>query len=105
MRFAKYIPVWLLLVLLVTGYSSCKKYLDIVPDNVGTLDYAFRNKNEAENYLFTCYSTMQRQYNVIVNPGFTLAAEVIYPTDPNGFGALNEAGFSLIKGIQTPQIP
>ncbi len=51
MRFAKYIPVWLLLVLLVTGYSSCKKYLDIVPDNVGTLDYAFRNKNEAENYL------------------------------------------------------
>jgi hypothetical protein len=105
MRFAKYIPVWLLLVLLVTGYSSCKKYLDIVPDNVGTLDYAFRNKNETENYLFTCYSTMQRQYNVIVNPGFTLAAEVIYPTDPNGFGALNEAGFSLIKGIQTPSNP
>lgn len=85
--------------------TSCKKYLDIVPDNVGTLDYAFRNKNEAENYLFTCYSTMQRQYNTIVNPGFTLAAELIYPTDPNGFAALNEAGFSLIKGIQTPSNP
>ncbi|HTG55175.1 MAG TPA: hypothetical protein VL943_02815, partial [Niabella sp.] len=42
----------------LSSLSSCKKYLDIVPDNVGTLDYAFRNKNEAENYLFTCYSTM-----------------------------------------------
>ena len=89
----------------LSSLSSCKKYLDIVPDNVGTLDYAFRNKNEAENYLFTCYSTMQRQYNTIVNPGFTLAAEIVYPTDPNGFAALNEAGFSLIKGIQTPSNP
>ncbi|MDF2476597.1 MAG: RagB/SusD family nutrient uptake outer membrane protein, partial [Sphingobacterium sp.] len=40
--------------------TSCSKYLDIVPDNVGTLDYAFRNRNEAENYLFGCYSTMQK---------------------------------------------
>lgn len=108
MRFVIYIRKRLPLILLgVCGLSlfSCKKYLDIVPDNVGTLDYAFRNKNEAENYLFACYSTMQRQYNVVVNPGFTLAAEVLYPTDPNGFGALNEACFSLIKGIQTPSNP
>ncbi|MCH5599130.1 RagB/SusD family nutrient uptake outer membrane protein [Niabella ginsengisoli] len=101
----KQLTTWLLAAILVGPISSCKKYLDIVPDNVGTLDYAFRNKNEAENYLFACYSTMQRQYNVIVNPGFTLAAEVLYPTDPNGFGALNEACFSLIKGLQTPSNP
>ncbi|MDB5129114.1 MAG: RagB/SusD family nutrient uptake outer membrane protein, partial [Mucilaginibacter sp.] len=31
---------------------SCKKYLDVTPDNVGTIDYAFRNRNEAENFLF-----------------------------------------------------
>lgn len=31
-------------------------YLDIVPDNVATLDMAFSNRNVAETYLFTCYS-------------------------------------------------
>lgn len=34
--------------------SSCH-YLDIVPDNVATLDYAFRMRSTAEKYLFTCY--------------------------------------------------
>ncbi|MEA4917210.1 RagB/SusD family nutrient uptake outer membrane protein [Proteiniphilum sp.] len=37
------------------GFKSCD-YLDIVPDNVATIDYAFRNRTEAEKFLFTCYS-------------------------------------------------
>jgi hypothetical protein len=41
---------------------SCKKYLDVTPENVGTIDYAFRNRNEAENYLFTCSATLQQLY-------------------------------------------
>ncbi len=36
---------------------SCK-YLDIVPDNVATIEYAFKTRNTAESYLFTCYSWM-----------------------------------------------
>lgn len=36
--------------------SSCGKYLDVVPDNVATLEYAFRDKVGAEKFLFTCYS-------------------------------------------------
>lgn len=39
---------------------SCDKYLDIVPDNVATLDYAFKDRVRAEQYLFTCYSYMPR---------------------------------------------
>ncbi|HBG41888.1 MAG TPA: RagB/SusD family nutrient uptake outer membrane protein [Porphyromonadaceae bacterium] len=35
--------------------NSCD-YLDIVPDNVATIDYAFRNRTEAEKFLFTCYN-------------------------------------------------
>jgi hypothetical protein len=31
--------------------SSCKKYLDVIPDNIATVDYAFRNKVVAERYL------------------------------------------------------
>lgn len=40
----------------VFSLCSCKNYLDIVPDNVATLDYAFRMRTTAEQYLYTCYS-------------------------------------------------
>ncbi len=43
-----------------TILSSCDKYLDIIPDNVATLDYAFHDRVRAQNYLFTCYSYMPR---------------------------------------------
>lgn len=35
---------------------SCSDFLDIVPDNVATIEYAFRMRSTAERYLFTCYS-------------------------------------------------
>ena len=82
---------------------SCDKYLDIVPDDVGTLDYAFRNRNEAENYLFGCYSTMQRQSDVIYNPGFTISAEVVYPVLETQF--FNSTGFDFIRGTQSSSNP
>jgi len=83
--------------------TSCNKYLDIVPDSVGTLEYAFRNRNEAENYLFGVYSTMQRLSDVIYNPGFTTSAEVIYPVLETQY--FNSAGFNLIRGMQTSGNP
>ncbi len=47
-----------LLIICMTILSSCKDYLDVVPDNIATLEYAFRNRVGAEHYLFTCYSYM-----------------------------------------------
>ncbi|MGH2624908.1 MAG: RagB/SusD family nutrient uptake outer membrane protein, partial [Sphingobacterium sp.] len=82
---------------------SCSKYLDIVPDSVGTLEYAFRNRNEAENYLFGVYSTMQRLSDVIYNPGFTTSAEIIYPILETQY--FNAGGFNLIRGMQTSGSP
>lgn len=78
----------------VTGVSSCKKYLDVTPPNVGTLDYAFRNRNEAENYLFGCYNALQGMANVVNDPGFVMSSEIIYPADLGGF----TASFQLIRG-------
>lgn len=40
---------------MILGFGSCN-YLDIVPDNVATIDFSFRNRTAAEKYLFTCYS-------------------------------------------------
>src|SRR5690554_1000279 len=37
---------------------SCEEFLDVTPDNIATIDYAFRMRNTAERFLFTCYSYM-----------------------------------------------
>jgi len=91
------------LVLFSSLLLSCNKYLDIVPDNVGTLDYAFRNRNEAENYLFGCYSTLQHFSNIIYNPGFTTSAEIVYPILETQY--FNSSGFNLIRGTQSTSNP
>jgi len=51
---------------------ACRKsYLDIVPDNIATLDNAFANRNEAEKYLFTCYSYLPQEGHPDKNPAFS----------------------------------
>ncbi|MEJ2880002.1 RagB/SusD family nutrient uptake outer membrane protein [Pedobacter sp. GR22-6] len=93
-----YYKLTCLLMLCIMG--SCKKYLDIVPNNVGTLDYAFSNRNETENYLFGCYNTYQNlNRNVVDNVGFVTSAEIIYPNlDDNIFNTITGPGFKLIRG-------
>ncbi|RZA00488.1 MAG: RagB/SusD family nutrient uptake outer membrane protein [Sphingobacteriaceae bacterium] len=84
---------------------SCKKYLDVTPDNVGTLDYAFRNRNEAENYIFTCYATLQQFQYPQHNAGFTTSAEVVFPNTLNDNSGIETFGFNLIRGNQNTSNP
>jgi len=37
-------------------FVSCKKYLDIIPDNIPTIEYAFDDRVRAERYLTSCYA-------------------------------------------------
>lgn len=94
----------MLLAALATMGQSCKKYLDITPDNVATLDYTFRNRNETEDYLFSCYSTMQHLNDVVNNPGFVYSSEIVYPNNLNDH-FFNESGFNLIRGLQISSDP
>ncbi|MEC3880441.1 RagB/SusD family nutrient uptake outer membrane protein [Parapedobacter sp. 10938] len=41
---------------LMTVAAGCNSFIDVVPDNVATLEYAFRMRTTAEKYLATCYS-------------------------------------------------
>lgn len=84
---------------------SCKKYLDITPDNLGTLDYAFRNRNEAENYLYSCYAYLQRMNDAATNPGFTTSSELIYSNTLDNYLNFNRTGFNLLRGTQTAANP
>jgi hypothetical protein len=60
--------------------SSCH-YLDIVPDNIATIDYAFRTEHTAEQYLFTCYSYLPAQASLTQNPAWMSGDEfwIYYP--------------------------
>jgi len=56
--------------------SMCN-FLDIVPDKMGTLDYAFGDRNRAHGYLGTVYSFLPRFDNVNSNPGRSVGPEHI----------------------------
>lgn len=75
--------------LIVTTLFSCKKYLDVVPDNIATIDNAFTLRSQAEKYLFTCYSFMP-VLSDWTNPTFMASGEM---TTPN-------PGISPADGIQ-----
>lgn len=98
-----------ILCLSVTVLPSCSKYLDVVPDDVATLESAFANANETQAYLFGCYATLQALSDVRRNPGFTTSGEIMFPyplpdqTTLGGGGG--DAGFSIIRGIQNSANP
>ncbi|GHV30814.1 starch-binding protein [Bacteroidia bacterium] len=48
---------------------ACDSYLDIVPDNIATIDYAFRDRAGAESYLATCYTFMPQIGDPRYDPG------------------------------------
>jgi starch-binding outer membrane protein, SusD/RagB family len=81
---------------------SCRKYLDVTPENVGTIDYAFRNRNEAENYLFACYGTLQALNNPVNDPGFVTSGEVYNQSAANNLKIDN---FTLLSGSQNTTSP
>ncbi|WP_336723235.1 RagB/SusD family nutrient uptake outer membrane protein [Paraflavisolibacter sp. H34] len=92
----------LLLVALGTGVSSCKKYLDIVPDNVATLDNAFKLRNEGEKFLFTLYSYMPKNGDGWYNVALTGADEIWYPQDDQTHW---HAAFRIAQGQQNAADP
>ncbi len=49
---------------------SCKKFLDVIPDNVATLDHAFSDKTTTERYLITCYAGLPIVASPSANPAF-----------------------------------
>jgi hypothetical protein len=84
-------------ILVVLG--ACN-YLDIVPDNVATIDNAFVDKYNAEKFLFTCYSYIPKMGNVSRNPALLGSDEVsmaLYHEDL--------PGIKLSQGYQSTSSP
>jgi hypothetical protein len=87
--------------LLLTIFNACSDYLDIVPDNVATIDYAFRMRSTAEKYLFTCYSFLPDLANAAYrNPGMFGADEFWFNPEVYTFSS-----WSIAQGLQNINSP
>ena len=98
---------FLISLICLTAMVSCKKYLDIVPDGIATIDNAFTTRISAEKYLFTCYSYMPQQGSITSNPSFTAGEEFFCATsDISANGAIDGAVGSRIQyGLQNADSP
>lgn len=77
------------LIYICTAFSiaSCN-YLDVVPDNVPTLDNAFSDRYTAEQYLATCYWGMPKSAGWNENPGIFGSLEMIFNKEGSTSGGM-----------------
>ena len=61
--------------------TACSDYLDIVPDDVPTMDKAFTNRISAEKFLFTCYNYLPNPTDVWTYPVLLTGDEMWYNID------------------------
>ncbi|GGF76473.1 hypothetical protein GCM10011397_19270 [Wenyingzhuangia marina] len=65
-----------------TVLQSCEDtFLDVVPDNIATIEEAFKLRNEAERYLFTCYSFLPDNASFSRNVGMLAGNEIWIQSD------------------------
>ena len=87
-----------LMIFCLLGIESCEdSFLEVVPDNVVTIDQAFKLKNEAEKYLFTCYSYIPKNGDGIFNIGMLAGNETWIPGQD---AAINSHTFDIANGLQ-----
>jgi starch-binding outer membrane protein, SusD/RagB family len=97
------IGVFLITLGVTLSVVSCNEYLDVVPDNVTTIDHAFALANEAEKYLFTCYSYIPKNGDGWYNQGMMTGDEIWLPNSPT-YENFNFA-FAIAKGGQSSTNP
>jgi hypothetical protein len=87
-----------LIIFVLFGLESCEKsFLDVVPDNVVTIDQAFKLRNEAEKYLFTCYSYIPKNGDGVFNIGMLAGNETWIAGQD---AAINSNAFDIARGLQ-----
>ena len=92
------------IILFIISTSCEKDYLDVVPDNIATIDLAFNTRSTAENFLSTCYTYIPEHANVEQNFSLLAGDEIWYYAESD-FYMNNETSFRLAKGMQNSASP
>lgn len=78
--------------------TSCSDYLDIIPDNLATIENAFSLRVEAERFLFTCYTYLPSE-NTHESIAFSAGDECWYS------GRQNHYAWRIARGNQSVSSP
>lgn len=89
--------------LLALAAVSCN-WLDIVPDNVATMDMTFQTRNSAEKMLYTCYNYIPSTANPWGNPGIG-SSEEVWNCAERTYYYKNENAFRIAEGLQNTNDP
>lgn len=87
-------------IFLAFSVVSCD-YLDIVPDNVLTVDHAFKSRNEAEGYLYGIYGFLPSFADPTSNPALMAGDEIWYVER----GSVNKRMWDIARGFQGTNTP
>lgn len=95
----------IVLLVCLLGFGSCNDYLNVVPDNIPTIDHAFNNRVNAEKYLFTCYSYLPDVTSPSKNPGLMCGCEswLDVVSNNNRYGSYNS--FKIARDGQNSNNP
>jgi len=88
--------------LLLTA-GSCKKFLDVVPDNTPVIDQAFSLRVMGQRFLATCYNRLPAN-NALGNENFLMADEFWLNSTAN-FGSAAYPGWYISMGQQNANAP
>lgn len=87
-----------IIVLCLFGLESCENsFLDVVPDNITTLESAFKLRNEAKKYLYTCYAYIPKNGDGVFNIGMLAGDETWIPSNR---AAITSYAFNIATGTQ-----
>lgn len=89
----------LVVIITLQGFIGCN-YLDIVPDNVATIENAFALRNQARKFLHTCYSYIPNDAGPHLAVAVTSRGEEHYP-----LGWFTNTGVTFAQGLQNVTSP
>lgn len=93
----------ILVVAVSMSLTSCE-WLDIVPDNIPTIEMAFQTRANAEKMLYTCYDYIPSTASPWGNPGIG-ASDEVWNCAERTFQYTNEQAFRIAKGLQNTNDP
>ena len=96
---------YILYFFMVCCVFACEDYLDVVPDNIATLDYAFRDRISAERYLISCYNYLPYFGRPNSDPGIMGGDDVWMHRDPYYPTYYPFTPYRLKEGLQNSDNP
>lgn len=95
--------VLLVYIFIVFIFIQCSDFLNIVPDNIPTIEYSFNNREEAEKFLYGCFSFLPSHADINANPAL-VGGDEVWLIDPiYTFGSPNL--WYIARGDQGTETP